>query len=65
MSDPAEMAYYPDEESAKLPAAPPFDLNNFPFTFEQPCDTSRSINIEPDVRLPMAQRGGLYEINTN
>ncbi|KAI1359623.1 tam domain protein [Xylaria arbuscula] len=56
MLDPDEMAYYDhrdqDQESAELPAAPaaapPFDLNNFPFTFERPCDTSRSINIEPD-----------------
>ncbi|KAI0421367.1 tam domain protein [Xylaria grammica] len=37
-----------DQEPAHLPAGPPFDLNNFPFTFEHPYDTSRSIQIEPD-----------------
>ncbi|KAK5629137.1 hypothetical protein RRF57_004852 [Xylaria bambusicola] len=47
MPDSNEMTYDPDQESARLPA-PPYDLNNFPFTFEQACDTSRSMHIEPD-----------------
>ncbi|KAI1428618.1 tam domain protein [Xylaria sp. FL1777] len=43
-----EGIYDPDQKLARLPAGPPFDLNNFPFTFEHACDTSRSIHIEPD-----------------
>ncbi|KAI1154444.1 tam domain protein [Nemania diffusa] len=38
----------PDQEPAQLPADPPFDLNNFPFTFEDPRDTSSYKHIEPD-----------------
>ncbi|KAI0431694.1 tam domain protein [Xylaria sp. FL1042] len=38
----------PDPELPHLPPGPPFDLNNFPFTFEHGCGTSRSAHIEPD-----------------
>ncbi|KAI0182511.1 S-adenosyl-L-methionine-dependent methyltransferase [Xylaria flabelliformis] len=34
-----------DSDKAQLPVGPPYDLNNFPFTFE---NASHSINIEPD-----------------
>ncbi|GAP85828.2 putative methyltransferase domain-containing protein [Rosellinia necatrix] len=36
------------QKALQLPSAPPFDLNNFPFTFEQPHDASSSLHIEPD-----------------
>lgn len=45
-----------DQELAHLPTGPPFDLNNFPFTFEHARDTSRSAHIEPDVRVAVSQR---------
>lgn len=48
-----EKTYDSAEELAQLPTGPPFDLNNFPFTFEHARDASHSINIEPDVRAPM------------
>ncbi|TRX95872.1 hypothetical protein FHL15_003426 [Xylaria flabelliformis] len=38
-----EKAY--DSDEAESPVGPPYDLNNFPFTFEH---ASHSINIEPD-----------------
>lgn len=44
-----------DELDQKLPhptPGPPFDLDNFPFTFEHVHDASRSIRIEADVRNP-------------
>ncbi|KAI1750828.1 tam domain protein [Xylaria castorea] len=37
-----------DQELERLPVDPPYDLNNFPFTFEHARDASHSINIEPD-----------------
>ncbi|KAI1284136.1 tam domain protein [Xylaria sp. FL0933] len=38
-----------DPELPHLPRRPPFDLNNFPFTFENACGTAaRSAHIEPD-----------------
>jgi hypothetical protein len=46
-----------DQELAQLPAGPPFDLNNFPFTFEDARDTASSTIIEPDVRMPISVRG--------
>ncbi|RYC64938.1 hypothetical protein CHU98_g1269 [Xylaria longipes] len=43
-----QKTYDSNQELTQLPVAPPFDLNNFPFTFEHARDASRSINIEPD-----------------
>ncbi|TGJ83476.1 hypothetical protein E0Z10_g5295 [Xylaria hypoxylon] len=48
MSGSGEGTYDSDQELPHLPADPPFDLNNFPFTFEHTSDTSRSMHIEPD-----------------
>ncbi|KAJ8126119.1 hypothetical protein O1611_g7519 [Lasiodiplodia mahajangana] len=47
----SERASVPDQEPARLPACPPFDLNNFPFTFEVARDTASSTHIEPDTDL--------------
>ncbi|KAI1302007.1 hypothetical protein F5Y03DRAFT_214985 [Xylaria venustula] len=44
----SEGTHDPDQQSADSSAGPPYDLNNFPFTFEHPCDASRSLHIEPD-----------------
>ncbi|KAJ8110528.1 hypothetical protein ONZ43_g5845 [Nemania bipapillata] len=38
----------PNQRPARAPAGPPFDLNNFPFTFEDARDTASSTHIEPD-----------------
>ncbi|KAI1130125.1 tam domain protein [Nemania abortiva] len=38
----------PDQEPRRQPAGSPFDLNNFPFTFEAARDAAGSTRIEPD-----------------
>ncbi|KAI0206761.1 tam domain protein [Astrocystis sublimbata] len=43
-----DVAHDAEPETARAPTEPPYDLNNFPFTFEHARDASRSINIEPD-----------------
>ncbi|KAI1353487.1 tam domain protein [Xylaria sp. FL0043] len=48
-----------DPELPHSPRRPPFDLNNFPFTFENACGTAaRSAHIEPDLNANTNYRDG-------